>query len=89
MIDDAGFGRTNLEAIAAIGGLQVIGVQPILPAQLKHTLHWSRDVLVQTVRELDDDDGTFAGRPQQAPDDGSTRLPAYFAKDDFHDPNLA
>ena len=89
MIDHARFARTNLEAIAAVCGLQVIGILPVLSAQLKHALHRSRDVLMQTVRKLDDDDGALARRPQQTPNDSATRLPAYFAKDDFHATKLA
>jgi hypothetical protein len=36
-----------------------------------------------------DDDGALSRRPQKAPDHSSTRLAAYFAKDDFHDSKLA
>jgi hypothetical protein len=69
--------------------LEVIGVQPILPTKLKHALHRSRDVLVETVGKLDDDDGALSGRSQETPDDSSTGLTAYFAKDYFHASNLA
>jgi len=64
MIDHARFARTNLEAIAAVCGLQVIGVLPILPAKLKHALHRRRDVLVQPISKLDDDDGALSRRSQ-------------------------
>ena len=61
MIDDAGLAGANLEAIAAVGRLQVIGV---LPAELQNPLDGSRDVLMQSIGELDDDDGTLAWRSQ-------------------------
>jgi hypothetical protein len=69
--------------------LQVVGVEPVLPAQLKHALHRSRDVLMQTVGKLDDDDGALARRPQKTADDSTPGLTAYFAKDDFHASKLA
>ena len=59
LIDHARFVRTNFEPVAAVRGLQVIGVQPILPAKLKHALHRSRDVFVKPVGKLDDDDGAL------------------------------
>jgi hypothetical protein len=44
---------------------------------------------MQTVRKFDDDDRALTRWPQQTPNDSSTRLPAYFAKDDFHATKLA
>jgi hypothetical protein len=64
MIDHARFARTNLEAIAAVCGLQVIGVLPIFSAKLKHALHGRRDILVQPISKLDDDDGALSRRSQ-------------------------
>jgi hypothetical protein len=40
---------------------------------------------VEAVGELDDDDGAFAGWTKEASDYSSTRLPANFAQDDFHE----
>jgi hypothetical protein len=86
LIDDAGLVGPNLEAVSAVRGLQVVGV---LSAKLKHALHRSGDVLVEPIRELDDDHRAFSGRAQQTPDYRSTRFAAYFAKDDFHASKLA
>jgi hypothetical protein len=44
---------------------------------------------VEPVGKLDDDDRALARWPQKTPDDGSPRLTAYFAKDDFHASKLA
>jgi len=56
-----------------------------LPAKLENALHRSGHVLVEPIGELDDDDGTLPRRPQEAPDYSAARVPANFAKDDFHD----
>ena len=75
-------GGADLEAVAAVCRLQIIRV---LPAELQNALHGGRDVLVEAVRKLDDDDGTLPRRPQEAPNYSAARASANFAKDDFHD----
>jgi hypothetical protein len=86
LIDHPGFAGANLETIAAVGRLQVIG---IATAKLQDTLHWGRHVLVKAIGELDHDDGALARWPQQTSNDGPSRLAANFTKDDFHAPKLA
>jgi len=60
-----------------------------LSAKLKNAFDRRGDVLVEPIGKLDDHDRALARRPQQAPDDRSTRVAAYFTEDDFHDPKLA
>jgi len=86
LIDDARLVRSDLEAIATVRGLQVIGV---LTAELEHTLDGCGHVFVQAVCELDDDDGALAWRTKQPPDDSAARFAAYFAEDHFHTTKLA
>lgn len=44
---------------------------------------------MKAIGKLDDDNGAFAWRSQQTPDDSATCLTANLAKDDFHAPKLA
>ena len=57
------FAAAHFEAIAAVDRLDV---EDLAAGDAENALHGRRHVLVHAVRELDDDDGALARRPNQA-----------------------
>src|SRR5690606_22844597 len=63
----------HLEAVAAIGRLDIIR---LLAAEVENPLYRRRDVFMEAVGELDDEDRALTGRTQQT---ASDRAPGFSA----------
>lgn len=72
----------HLEAVAAIGRLDIIR---LLAAEVENPLYRRRDVFMEAVGELDDEDRALTGRTQQTASDRAPGFSADLFEDDIHE----
>ncbi len=85
-VDQRALAGPHFESVAAVCRLQVISV---FAAQLKHSLDWRGDVLVEPVGKLNYDDGALARGAEKSANDRPPGLTPDFAQDYFHSSKLA
>lgn len=74
--------RAHLEPVAAIGRLDIIR---LLSAEVENPLYRRRDVFMEAVGELDDEDRALTGRTQQTASDRAPGFSADLFEDDIHE----